>query len=98
MGVAADVARAARSRADIVQRLFHRFYDDRVLGHAEIIVRAPDGDRLGAVAAEAARIRIAALGPKDIDEHAIAAFIVKPLDRRSENALVVQRLTSLGGP
>ena len=81
MGVAADVARPAGAGADLVQRLFHRFDHGRVLAHAEIVVRAPDGDRLGAVAAEAMRVREAALGPQDVDEYAIAAFVMKPLDR-----------------
>jgi hypothetical protein len=51
--VAADVARAAGARADIVQRFFHRGDHLGVLAHREIIVRAPDGDRLGAVMARA---------------------------------------------
>src|SRR6185503_14363134 len=90
MGVSADVAGAAGSRADFVKRFLHRLDDRRMLAHAEIIVRAPDGDRLGAVAAKAARVGEAALGPQDIDEHAIAALIVKASDRGSENAVVVQ--------
>src|SRR3546814_1782622 len=45
MRVAADVARAARTRADVVQRLFHRLDDLGMLTHREIVVRAPDGDR-----------------------------------------------------
>jgi hypothetical protein len=49
MGVAADIARTARARADIVQRFFHRRDHLGVLAHREIVVRTPDGDRLGAV-------------------------------------------------
>ena len=73
--------------------------DGRVLAHAEIVVRAPDGDRLGPVAAEAARVGEIALGAQDIDEHAIAALVVEPLDRRLENAVVIQgSIPSLARP
>src|SRR5437868_15228093 len=64
-----------------------------MLAHAQVIVRAPDGDRLGSVAAEAARVGIAPLGAQDIDEHAVAALIMKALDRGSEDAVVVQGFT-----
>src|SRR3546814_14661960 len=42
MGVAADIAGAARSGADIVQRLFHRGDHLGMLSHGEIIVGTPD--------------------------------------------------------
>src|SRR5205085_1486322 len=90
MGVAADVAGSARAGADFMQRAFHRLDDDRVLAHPEIVVRAPDGHRLGAVAAEAAGVGILAAGAEDIDEHAIAALVVKAGDRGFEYAIVVQ--------
>ena len=91
MGVAADVAGAAGAGADVVQRVLHRLDHRRVLAHAEIVVRAPDGDRLGAVVAgEAARVGEAALGAQDVDEHAVAPFVVKPVDRGLEDAVVVQ--------
>src|SRR6185295_5988610 len=96
--VAADVAGAAGTRAHAVQRLFHCGYDRRMLAHAEIIVGAPDGDWLGPVAAEAMRVGKAAFGAQDVDEDAIAAFFVQPVDGRSEDAVVVQRLPSLGAP
>ena len=83
MRVAADVARAARAGADVVQRLFHRRDHLRVLAHREIVVRAPDGDRLRPVMpGEAARVGEGALVAQDVDEHAIAAFGVQPIDRR----------------
>ena len=90
MRIAADVAGAARSGADFVKRPLHRFHNGRVLTHAEVVVRAPDGDWLGAVAAEAMRVREAALRAQNIDEHAIAALFMKALDRRFENAVVIQ--------
>src|SRR5207244_995707 len=62
----------------------------RVLAHAEIVVGAPHGDRLGSIAAEAARVGIAALRSQDVDEHAIAALVVKALNRGFEDAVVVQ--------
>ena len=42
------------------------------------------------MAGEAARVGEAALGAQDIDEHAIAALVVKAIDRRLEDAVVVQ--------
>ena len=93
MGVAADVAGAARAGADLVQRVFHRLDHGRMLAHAEIVVGAPDGDRLGAVvAAEAVGVGELALGAQDIDEDAIAAFVVKAVDRGLEDAVVIQGL------
>ena len=90
MGVAANVAGAARAGADFVQRRLHRFDDGRMLAHAEVIVGAPDGDRLGAVVAgEALRVGVGALGAQDVDEDAIAAFVVQPVDRRLEDLVVV---------
>src|SRR3546814_6562536 len=75
MGVAADIAGAARSGADIVQRLFHRGDHLGMLSHGEIIVGTPDGDRSRAiVAGKAARIGICALVAKYVDEHPVAAF------------------------
>src|SRR3546814_1421341 len=57
MCVATDIARAARSRPDIVQRLFHGFHDRGMLPHGEIIVGAPHCDRLWPImSGKAARI------------------------------------------
>ena len=96
MRVAADVARAAGAGADIVQRLFHRRDHLGMLAHREVIVRAPHGDRLGPVMmGEAARIGERALVAQDVDEHAIAAFGMKPVDRLVENLVVVQRTRSV---
>src|SRR5215212_9039585 len=90
VGVAADVARAAGAGADVAERGLHRSDHHVMLAHAEIVVGAPDGDRLGAIAAEAAGVRILAPGAQDIDEHTIAAFVVEALDRGFENAVVIQ--------
>ena len=75
MRVAANVSRAARTRANVVQSLFHRSDHFRMLPHAEIIVGAPDSDRFRPVVPrETARIRIGAFVPQDINENTIAAF------------------------
>ena len=96
MGVAADVARATRAGADVVQRLFHRLHDRRMLAHPEIIIGAPDGDRLGpVVAGEAAGVGETALGPQDVDKHAVAAFFVKAVDRGFEDAVVIHASLAL---
>ena len=88
--VAADVARAAASRADIVQRIFHRADYLGVLAHRKIVVRAPHRDRLGPVMAmETARIGKRALVTHDIDEDAIAPFLVQAINRLVEDLVVV---------
>ena len=90
MGVATDIARAAGTRADIVQRLFHRGDHLGMLTHGEIVVRAPDGDRLGAVmAVETARIGVGTAVAEDVDEHPIPAFFMKTVDRLRKDMLVV---------
>ena len=90
MGVAADVARAARTGADVVQRLFHRLDDLRMLAHREIVVRAPDGDRLRPVmASKAACVRKSAFVAQNIDEDAVASLFVQPVDRACENIVIV---------
>jgi len=54
-----------------VQRFFHRADDLGMLAHRQIIVRTPNGDRLGAVmSGKAARVGIGALVAQDIDEDA----------------------------
>ena len=52
VGGAGDVARAARAGADGVDRLVHGGEHGRVLAHAEIVVGAPDGDRMSALGPE----------------------------------------------
>jgi hypothetical protein len=90
MGVAADVARPAGSGANAVKRVLHSPHNGRMLAHAEIVVRAPDGDRLRPVVpGEALGVGILALGPQDVDEHAVTAFTVKAIDRGFEDAVVI---------
>src|SRR3546814_14860058 len=90
MRVAADVARAARTRADVVQRLFHRLDDLGMLTHREIVVRAPDGDRLRPIMArEAARVRKSTAITQDIDEDAVAPLFVQPVARACEDVVVI---------
>ncbi len=96
MRIATDIARAARSRADVMERLLHRLGDLGMLTHCEIVVRTPYGDRLWSVMpAKAARIGIGALVAKDIDEHAIAPFGVEPVDRLGKYVRVVHLLAHL---
>src|SRR3546814_6317151 len=60
-----------------------------LLTHGEIVVGAPDGDRLGAVmAGEAMGVGEGSLFAEDVDEDAIAPFSVQPIDRLRENTLV----------
>jgi len=90
MRVAADIARAARTRADIVQRLFHRADHFRVLAHREVIVRAPHRDWLGPIVPmETARVGKRAFVAHDIDEDAVAAFFVQAINRFVEDLVVI---------
>src|SRR5258708_8075 len=91
MAVARDVAGPAGAGADRAQRLFHRREDRGVLTHAEIVVRAPDGD-LGADAViEGARK--AAAAPLEIGKDAIPPLGAQRTETLSEKALVIH-----GGP
>ena len=90
MGVAADVARAARTRAHIVQSIFHRADDVGMLSHAKIIVRAPNGDVFGTImSGKAARVGVAALIPQYVDEYAIATLCMEPVNRLFENSVII---------
>ena len=61
-----------------------------MLPHAEIVVRAPDGDRLRAIMArKAARIGELALVAQDIDKDAVATFGMQPVDSLVENFVIV---------
>ena len=92
MCVAADVAGAAGTGADIVQRFFHRSDNLGVLAHRKVIVRAPDGDRLGAVVAgEAARVGERTLVAQDVDKDAVTPLGVQAIDRLVEDLVVIQR-------
>ena len=82
MRVAANIAGTARARADIVQRFFHRGDDLGVLAHAEIIIRAPHGDQLWTVMpGKTARVGVSAFVTQYVDEHAVTAFGVQPVNR-----------------
>ena len=72
MIVARDVAGAARTGTHRPQRLLHRHQHRRVLAHAEIVVRAPDGD-LGADPVIESAWKTAA-APLEIGEDAVAAL------------------------
>jgi hypothetical protein len=90
MGIAANVARAPGAGADIVQRFFHRSDDSWMLAHPEIVVRAPDGDRLWPIVARKALcVGKLTLGAQDIDEHTIPALFVKAANRGFEYTVVI---------
>ena len=90
MGVSADVACSARTGTHIMQSVFHGADNVGMLPHAEIIIRAPDGDILWAVmTSKAARVGIATLVPKDINEYAIASLGMKPINRLFENSVII---------
>ena len=75
MRVAANIARAAGTRADVMQGVFHRGDDFGMLTHAKIIVRTPHGNRLWPVmSGKAPCVGISALVTQYVDEHAVATF------------------------
>src|ERR1700737_2540657 len=91
MIVARDITGSAGARTHSPQRLFHCREHRRMLAHAEIVVRAPDGD-LGADAViESARKPTAA--PFEIGEDAVPPLGVQCIEALSEEALVIH-----GGP
>src|SRR6267154_5446407 len=91
MVVARDVAGAAGAGADRPQGLFHRPEHRGVLTHAEIVVRAPNGD-LGADAVIKGA-REAAAAPLEVGKDAIPPFGMQRTETLSEKALVIH-----GGP
>ena len=90
MGVAADVTRAARTGADVVERFLHRGDDLRMLPHRQIVVGAPDGDRLGSVMpGKTPSIGEHALVAQDVDEDAVTSLGVQAVDRLGEDAGII---------
>ena len=90
MGVAANVTCTARSSANIMERVFHRANDIRMLPHAKIIVRAPHGYVFGSVmSGKAPRIRVITLVPQNVDKNAIATFGMKPVNRFFKKCFVI---------
>jgi hypothetical protein len=87
MAVSRDVARPAGAGADRPQRLFHRGEDCRVLSHAEIVVRAPDGD-LGADPVIECPRKSAAT-PVEIGEDPIPSFGMQRTEALFEEAFVI---------
>src|SRR5688572_23573320 len=87
-----DVARAARTRAERVDRFLHGGDHVRVLAHAEIVVRAPDDHILLATVGMAdGSLREFAAIAFDVDEDAVAAFGPDVLKRVLESSKVFHR-------
>ena len=70
VAVTRDVAGSARTGTHRPQRLVHRHQHRRVLAHAEIVVRAPDGDLGADPVIKGARKTAAA--PLEIGKDAVA--------------------------
>jgi hypothetical protein len=87
MVVPRDIACAAGAGANRAQGLLHRRKDRPVLPHAEIVVRAPDGDFGTDAVIEGPRK--AAATPLEIGKEAIASFAPQltelPLEKRPRN-------------
>ena len=90
-----NVACSTRSRTRNVDRFVHGLQDGRVLTHAEIVIRAPDGDRARSTVGELRGLGKVATGPDDVGEDAIAPLAAKLRKRLIELAFVVH-LCNLG--
>ncbi len=88
---AGDVARAAGAGTHALDRGAGRLEDDGVLAHAEIVVRAPDGDRQrrGLRARIAPGLREGARLARQIAEHPVAPLGPDPRHRGAKSPLVV---------
>ena len=79
---ARDVARTARPGPRGIQCFVHRLQNYRVLAHAQIVVAAPDGDRLlGAVRARPDCVRKLPVLTFNIDEGAVPSLFVQTVNR-----------------
>ena len=84
-----DIARAARARADLLDRLMHGVAHNRVLAHAEIIVGAPHRHVAGAAFGEMIGGGVSPAAALQIGEDAVAAFLMQRLKVLAETGLVI---------
>ena len=91
-----DIARAARARADLLDRLMHGVPHDRVLAHAEIIVGAPHRHLAGAAFGEMIGGGVGPAAALQIGEDAVAAFAMQDFQMLTKAILVVHAQLSLG--
>ena len=94
---AGDVARAAGAGAAFVQRLVHGRDHLGMLAHAEIVVRAPDGDFARLLARIAQCPRKTAGAPLKIGENTVASFLVQAFQLFREERLEIHRYMLPGG-
>jgi len=87
MVVARDVAGPAGARTHRPERFLHRGEDRWMLAHAEIIIRAPDGDLGTDPVIKGARKLAAA--PLEVGEHAVPPFGAQRLQALSEEGFVI---------
>ena len=86
---ARDIARAAGADAELAGRLLHRGDHFGMLAHAEIVVRAPDGDLARIVGRVAKTPRETARNALEIGKHAVALLLPQRIDRVFEYAAIV---------
>src|SRR3546814_14502391 len=89
MAVARDIAGAAGAGAELVSRLLQGRQHGRMLAHAEVVVRAPDGDFFGPDAAEIIGDRKTAAVAGQLGEHPVAPLGVPCVDRLAEKGFVI---------
>ena len=91
----ADVARAARPRAALVERRMHRIEHDGGLAHAEIVVRAPDGDILDRAVDVTLGLGEGPALPLEVGEYAIGPFAAQGVELVLEQCVVVHGTTPI---
>jgi hypothetical protein len=96
MIVAGDIAGAAGAGAHPGRGLHHGADHLGMLAHAQIIVRAPDRDRLRPLRRMPHRMRKPPGNALEIGKHPIAPLVMQPRQRAGEIAVVIEVGSVLG--
>jgi hypothetical protein len=86
---ARNIPGASRTRATVINGVFHRLDHGGVLAHAEIVVGTPDGHFLRTIGCVTRGARKIAAMPLEIGENTIAAFLVKSVQLALEKCLEI---------
>ena len=89
---AGDVAGAPSAGADPLDRLPHRCSHQIVLPHPEIVVRAPDGDRIEVGSGVPESLGVVSGLPLEISKHAVPSLRLQIGDPVGEEPLIVHPL------
>src|SRR5262249_11941231 len=87
---AGNVAGAAGTGADLIKRLMHGRENERMLAHAQIVIRAPDGDFSLTFGATMKRTRETPADPAEVGEFAISALAAHLIQGGIEGTGIVE--------